>query len=218
MYDVTTLATPEVMHWAAAPISNWRDYCARHGYPFTVYEEKLLEGFHINWSKVEILRRHMQQGSGDYAVFVDADSMVIRPERDLDWLVERYPGKDILVSEDVRRFYGIPVPLSLLGYRECGIRPLNTGFLLVRKSARSLALLEEWIELGRDSLAHIADIFPREQWVLWRGLFKRHRDMIGIVGEEVVRCGNNKLFDAILPRSDATFVLHDKRLKRDTAR
>lgn len=215
MFDIATLATPEVAHWTAAPIANWQAYCDKHGYPFTVYDRKLLDDFHINWSKVEILRQSLNNGVGEYAVFVDADSVVIRDERSLSWLVERYPGKDVLVSEDVRRFFGLPVPLSILGFRECGIRPLNTGFVLMRKSDKSREMIEKWLDLGRTDLAHIADIFPREQWVLWRGLLREYRAQIGILGEEVVRCGNNRLFDAILPRSTKTFVLHDKRLKHD---
>ncbi len=207
------LATPHIDYYAEATQANWGAYCDRHGYRFTCWRETVLEDMHLIWSKIELMRRHMRDMTADWLAVVDADTCVNKPERTLAELVDAYPGKDFLISEDCTRRFGIPMPLSMRGVRSAGtLRPPNCGFMMIRRSDFGTRFLDEWLENGRHKYAHIADVFPREQWVLWLSLFRDQRDRIAVIGPEVMRMGNNPWLDPITTNWSDAFVLHDKRL------
>jgi len=126
--------------------------------------------------------------------------------------VHAHPGKDFIISEDCSRRFGIPLPFTLRAVISARtLRPPNCGFMMIRNSDFGVRFLDEWLENGRGRFAHIADVFPREQWVLWLSLFREQRDRIAVLGKEVMRIGNQPLLDWTTDWSDA-FVLHDKRL------
>ena len=167
---------------------------------------------HLIWSKIEWMRRHMRDMTADWLVVVDADTVVNRPERELAELVRAHPGKDFIISEDCSRRFGIPLPLSLRGVVSARtLRPPNCGFMMIRNSDFGVRFLDEWLDNGRGKFADIADVFPREQWVLWLSLFREQRNRIAVLGKEVMRMGNQPFLDRSTDWSDA-FVLHDKRL------
>ena len=211
-FDVAMLATPHIDHYAKATQANWQAYCDRHGYQFVCWRETVLDDMHLIWSKIEWMRRHMRQMTADWLVVVDADTVVNKPERELSELVRAHPGKDFLISEDCSRRFGVPMPLSLRGVLSARtLRPPNCGFMMIRASDFGIRFLDEWLENGRSKFKDIADVFPREQWVLWLSLFREQRDRIAVLGTEVMRMGNHPLLDRSTDWSDA-FVLHDKRL------
>jgi hypothetical protein len=151
--------------------------------------------------------------TSDWLVVVDADTVVNKPERELADLVRAHPDKDFLISEDCSRRFGIPVPLSLRGVVSARtLRPGNCGFMMIRASDFGRRFLDQWLENGRGKFAHIADVFPREQWVLWLTLFREHRDRVAVLGTEVMRIGNDPLLDRVATDWSDAFVLHDKRL------
>jgi hypothetical protein len=159
------------------------------------------------------MRRHMREMTSDWLVVVDADTCVNKPERTLAELVHTHPGKEFIISEDCSRRFGIPMPLSMLGVRSARtMRPPNCGFMMIRRSDFGTRFLDEWLENGRGKYADIADIFPREQWVLWLSLFREQRDRIAVLGSEVMRMGNNPWLDSMATDWSNAFVLHDKRL------
>ncbi|MGB5694821.1 MAG: hypothetical protein WBM46_04140 [Polyangiales bacterium] len=212
-FDVAMLATPNIDHYAAATQANWQSYCDRHGYAFTCWREVVLDDMHLIWSKIEWMRRHMRDMTADWLAVVDADTMVNKPERSLEALVQAHPGKDFLISEDCTRRFGIPVPLSARGVLSArSLRPPNCGFMIIRRSDFGKRFVDDWLANGRGKLSHIADVFPREQWVLWLSLFREQRQRIAVLGPEVMRIGNNPLLDRITPDWSDAFVLHDKRL------
>jgi hypothetical protein len=216
-FDVAMLATPHIDHYAEATRANWQAYCDRHGHRFVCWREAVLDDMHLIWSKIEWMRRHVREMSADWLVVVDADTVVNRPERELAELVLAHPGKDFIISEDCSRRFGIPLPLSLRGAVSArALRPPNCGFMMIRASDFGMRFLDEWLENGRGRFAHIADVFPREQWVLWLSLFREQRDRIAVLGPEVMRIGNQRLLDWSTDWSDA-FVLHDKRLPHFTS-
>ena len=211
-FDVAMLATAHIDYYATATQANWQAYCDRHGYKFTRWREAVLEDMHLIWSKIELMRRHMREMTADWLVVVDADTVVNRPGRRLEDLVLAHPGRDFLISEDCSRRYGIPLPLSLRGVVSARtLRAPNCGFMMIRNSEFGERFLDEWLENGRGRFAHIADVFPREQWVLWLSLFREQRDHIAVIGKEVMRMGNHPILDRLTDWDDA-FVLHDKRL------
>lgn len=214
-FDVAMLATPHIDHYALATAENWQAYCNRHGYRFTRWREPVLEDMHLIWSKIELMRRHVRSMTADWLLVVDADTVVNHPDRTLTDLVLEHPDQDLLISEDCARRFGIPVALSLRGVLcSRSLRPPNCGFMMIRRSRFAQRFLDEWLQNGRGKLKHIADVFPREQWVLWRSLFREHRDRIAVLGSEVMRIGNNRFLDSVATDWSDAFVLHDKRLPR----
>jgi hypothetical protein len=211
-FDVAMLATPHIDHYAKATQANWQAYCDRHGYRFVCWREPLLDDMHLIWSKIEWMRRHLRGTTADWLLVVDADTVVNQPERKLTDLVLAHPDKDFLISEDCTRRFGIPFPLSLRGVVSARtLRPPNCGFMMIRVSDFGRRFLDEWLENGRGTFSHVADVFPREQWVLWLSSFRKHRDRTEVLGAEVMRIGNQPVLDWSTDWSDA-FVLHDKRL------
>ncbi len=207
------LATPHIEYYAAATRANWQAYCDCHGYEFMCWREAVLHDMHLIWSKIELMRRHMRGMKADWLVVVDADTVVNKPERTLADLVLAHPGKDFLISEDCTRRFGIPVPLSVRGVVSArSLRPPNCGFMMIRACDFGTRFLDEWLENGRGKLSHVADVFPREQWVLWLSLFREQSERIAVLGAEVMRMGNNSLLDRMTTDWSDAFVLHDKRL------
>lgn len=213
-FDVVMLATPNIDYYAAETRANWQSYCDRHGYRFICWREVLLTDLHVIWSKLEMLRQQMQQSDADWVLLVDADTLVNKPEMQLSDLLDKHPGKDIVISEDVSRRWGIPVPLSFTSVRlSKSLRPPNTGFMYIRNNDYGRMFLQRWIDFAR-SAEHekAAATHPRTQRVLWSTLFQTDADKIGVLGAEVQRIGLNKFFDAISMNYRDAFVLHDKRL------
>ncbi|MCJ9428831.1 putative nucleotide-diphospho-sugar transferase [Kordiimonas marina] len=212
-FDVAMLATPNIDYYADTTKANWQAYCDRHGYEFTVWREPVLEDMHLIWSKIELMRRHLEKSKADWLVVVDADTMVNRPELPMTYLTEKHPGKDFIISEDVSRRFGIPIPLDTLSVRLCrNRRGPNCGFMMIRNNAYGLDFVTRWLAHGRGDCAHVADIFPREQRILWMTLFHTDRDHIAMLGDEVMRIGNNAFLDKFTTDWSQAFVLHDKRL------
>ena len=216
-FDVAMLATPEIDYYALGAQENWRAYCDRHGYSFTCWRSVVLDDMHLIWSKVELMRRHLRDMTADWLVVVDADTVVNKPDRTLAALVDAHPGKDFIISEDCSRRWGIPMPLSLKGVVSTrSLRPPNCGFMMVRNSDFGRRFLDEWLENGRGEYSQYADIFPREQWVLWLSLFRQYRQRIAVLGPEVRRVGNSPWFDPLASDWSDAFVLHDKRMPQQT--
>ncbi|WP_020400595.1 hypothetical protein [Kordiimonas gwangyangensis] len=215
-FDVAMLATPEIDYYADDTSENWRSYCQRHGYNFVLWREAVLPDMHLIWSKIELMRRHIEQTEADWLVVVDADTTVNLPDLPLSHLVEKHPNKDFIISEDVSRRMGLPVPLCTLSVRlSRSWRAPNCGFMMIRANEFGLRFVTEWLQHGRGDCAHVADIFPREQRVLWMTLFQTEAEKIAVLGPEVMRVGNNTILDRYFTNWDGAFVLHDKRLPRN---
>lgn len=215
-FDVAMFATHHIDYYAQTTAADWRAYCDRHGYRFVYWRDILIGDMHLIWSKIAWMSRHMRAMDADWLVVVDADTAVNRPEIELSDLVSAHPGKDFLISEDCSRRFGVPLPLSLRGVVSArALRPPNCGFMMIRASEFGRRFLQDWLDYGRGPYQHIADVFPREQWVLWLSLFRQHRDRIAVLGNEVMRIGNQPLLDWTTNWSKA-FVLHDKRLPNAT--
>lgn len=210
------LATPEIDFYAAHTTSQWRDYCARHGYHFRLERKRLVPDMHINWSKIELVRRTLAERRYDVVLLIDADTIIADPERRLEALLDDHPGKDLLFCPDTTRRFRLHWPLNFRSVFVCRAwRPPNAGFILMRSGDYARRFFDDWLSLAREGeLAKWADVHPRNQNVLWRGLFRRHRSRITVLDREVGRIGVNQALDGISITTDGAFVLHDKRLSR----
>ncbi len=185
-YEVIMLATPQIETYAWLAKANWRDYCLRHGYRFTVFDTHIVPDMHINWSRIEAMRHTLSHSDNDFVVLVDADTVVLRPELPLSHFCKN--NRDITFASDA------PFPRAkpdfrafFLKLRLARLKLPNGGFVLVRRNAFTVSFFTEWLDLGRGRLSHWADIHPRNQNVLWRGLLPRYGNKISILDKEVLR-------------------------------
>ncbi|MBI1364511.1 MAG: hypothetical protein GC153_00955 [Alphaproteobacteria bacterium] len=216
---IVMLATPEIEAYARHTKAGWRDYAARHGYEFRSESRRLIPDMHINWSKIELVRRTLAAKEFDILLLVDADTIIVDPARRLESILAAYPDKSLLFCADTTRRAGAHFPLNMKGAAICRTtRPPNAGFILMRVGKFVAGFFDEWLALARGPMAHWADIHPRNQNVLWRGLFRRHRKKVGVLDKEVARCGVNETLDRIALDCDGAFVVHDKRLPLEAER
>ena len=184
--DVIMLATPEVESYAWLAKGSWQSYCAQHGYRFTVFDRSLISDLHINWSKIEAVRRTLATSDRSYVLLVDADLVVLRPELPLSHLADNTKdivfGSDNLLPRPWPDLRNIAVKLRL----RMGSLP-NAGFMLARRNDFTRAFFTKWLELARGEMSDWADRHPRNQNVLWRGLVAAHRDHIGILDGRILR-------------------------------
>ncbi|MBI5506221.1 MAG: hypothetical protein HY899_15605 [Deltaproteobacteria bacterium] len=212
-FEVVMMATAEIAHYADPTRRSWERYCRRHSYDFLLFDRKILADMHINWSRLEMIRRRQRASRAEWIVLVDADTFVADEEFTLESLVAPYGDKEVLFAPDAARRFGIWLPLDLKGLVVCRTRrPPNGGFVVVRNSEFGRYFFDRWMSLARGPLRHMADRHPRTQGILWKGLYRQHRDRVAVMHGEVVRCGTNRLLDRISLDQAGAFVLHDKRL------
>jgi hypothetical protein len=215
LFDIMIMATPEIEIYTSRTLPNWELYASRHGYSLHVYDTKPLSEMHVNWSKIEHARRHLQASRADWMVVADADTWVNMPDRSLDEFVDvaERNGQDMVFSSDVSNWFGMLFPLNSLGVRECRrwICP-NAGFFAVRNNAAGNRFLDNWMKLALGTCADIADTPPRDQWVLWRGLFGPEPALFGLDTSCVLRVISEFHWQHLIRTGRQPFIVHDKRL------
>lgn len=214
-FDIMIMATPEIDIYTRKTLPNWQLYSSRHGYSLEVYDSKPLPEMHVNWSKIEHARRHLKASSADWMVVADADTWVNEPERSLDEFIgsAQRNGQDMVFSSDVSNWFGLLFPLSSLGVRECRRRICpNAGFFAVRNNDAGNRFLDDWMDLARGACAELADKPPRDQWVLWRGLFSPAPELFRLDTSCVLRVVSEFHWQHLVRRGRQPFIVHDKRL------
>lgn len=214
-FDIVIMATPEINIYTRKTLPNWELYASRHGYSLHVYDSKPLTEMHINWSKIEHARRHLETSNADWMVVADADTWINTPDRQMDDFIGEAAqnGQDLVFSSDVSHWFGMLFPLSFLGVRECHrwICP-NAGFFAVRNNEAGKRFMNDWMDLARGSCADIADTPPRDQWVLWRGLFRPQPQLFRLDTKCVLRVTSESHWQHLARLGQQPFIVHDKRL------
>lgn len=185
-FHIVMLATPQTDHYSGPPIRLWKSYARQHGYSFSVCRDRLINDLHINWSKIELVRKSLNQRSEDFLLLVDADTLVVSPSVPLGDLIKN--NNQIMFASDT------PFPRLSPDFRHLALRLRlrrarlpNAGFMLIKNTGFSQKFFTDWLQLARGKLAAYADIHPRNQNVLWRGLLNQHRTEIGIYKKEILR-------------------------------
>lgn len=213
--DVVVMATSDIDEYAIKTLTNWQSYCSQHGYTLKHYDEQVLPEVHINWSKIELAKRHLRNSDCDWMIVADADTWVCDRSRRLETFINDQAGIEAVFSSDASTRAGILLPLSLRGVWECRawICP-NAGFFAVRNSPEGQMFMDEWMDLPFGRLSHLVDIPPRDQLVLWRGLFRKWRNKIRIDRRNVLRVIDEFNWWQIKTFFGEPFIAHDKRLTR----
>jgi hypothetical protein len=186
--EVIMLATASIENYARYSRAAWEKFCAVRGYGFFHYPDKLLSDMHINWSKIEMVRRHLAATKADIVVLVDADTYVCDPKLKFCAIADSYPDKDLLFSRDCRNIGPLVLPLNYQAALKYKTRKLpNAGFVLIRNSEFSRKFFDKWLDLARNELRALADTHPRNQRVLWEGLYFQNADKIALLARQVER-------------------------------
>ncbi len=204
--DVIMLATAHLEHYACHSVRLWQAYCASRGYAFRRYPDQLITDMHINWSKIEMVRRHLRQSKADVVVLVDADTYVCPDAIEIEELLQAHQDKQIVFASDCRRLMGVPVPLNIpavLRHRTTHLP--NAGFVAIRNGAFSQWFFDEWLSLARNGLAELSDTHPRNQRVLWSGLYFQNIEKLGLLGRQVQRLYSSRQI-ASAQRHGASFI------------
>lgn len=204
--EVIMLATAELDHYALYSKRLWQKYCDARDYEFHAYSEILLPDMHVNWSKIEMVRQHLAGSTCDMVVLVDADTYVCNDESCLLELLLPHASKEIVFSSDCRTLGTLHLPINVpaaLRYRTAHLP--NAGFIAIKNGEFAKRFFASWLELARGSLSYLADRHPRNQRVLWEGLYFQNLDKLGLFGRQIQRVYSKGAVQAA-GRRGATFV------------
>lgn len=138
------------------------------------------------WSKATMVRRHLPHY--DYLLFIDSDAYFENTDYSVGEFVSRYVDGDtcIVAAEDCK------------SADKCYVADgLNTGVMLFKNCAKTMAILDEWIDAPNNAKCEKWKyVHPREQACL-NELMKHHGSAIRVV----------KVFDMSFG-TDGTWVRH----------
>jgi len=98
--DVVVMATSDIDEYAIETLANWQSYCSQHGYTLKHYDEQVLPELHINWSKIELAKRHLRHSDCDWMIVADADTWVCDHSRRLETFIDDQAGIEAVFSSD----------------------------------------------------------------------------------------------------------------------
>lgn len=78
------------------------------------------------------------------------------------------------------------------------LRLPNAGFILMENSKFTRDFFREWMAFAKNGLKHLSDRRPRNQRVLWRGLYFQNRDKVGLLDGRVRRLQSEAQLDRAL--------------------
>ncbi len=193
------LATSHIDIYTQYSIPMWKKYCDLHDYQFHLYQEQLLPDMAFTWSRIQMMLDHQKQTDADYLMMVDADTYIYHNMYDLsvDQILDQYlpEGKQILFQKDGSDRFGMYFSHNFkLSYELKRWTLPNAGFNIMANTPEVKQFLEMWIDLGQGRLKHLADIHPRTQNVLIRGVLQEPEmdDLVAYLPSRLVSKRNTK--------------------------
>lgn len=184
--DVLMLATNHIDVYTKYSIPMWEKYCGIHGYRFFHYKEQILPDMAFTWSRIQMLIGHREKTDADYIMMVDADTLIRHDMYNLsvEQIIEDHmpEGKQILFQKDGSNRMGLYFSHNFkLSHALKRWTLPNAGFNIMANTPQVKKFLKMWMDLGRGKLRHLADIHPRTQNVLIRGVLQ-DMEMDNLVG------------------------------------
>lgn len=167
---VIMLCTPNYEKKCRKNINIYKKYCSYYGYDFKIYKKNLNKDLHINFSKMEMVKKELLiNDNNEYLLMTDAD-ITIKKYIPLEKII-KYIGdvKNIASPKDVIRgiIFGNH---SLKIYQNSKI---NAGFILIKKNKRSFEIFDNWIKDAYGPCKHLRNVHPRNQNVFDNCTYKR---------------------------------------------
>ncbi|SHK74849.1 galactosyl transferase GMA12/MNN10 family protein [Reichenbachiella agariperforans] len=199
MIDILMLSTEHIDIYTQYSIPIWKKYCEIHGYKFCHYGEKLIPDMAFTWSRIKMIQDHFKTSDAEYVMMVDADTLIYKDqlELSLERLITQYMtgDKKILFQKDGSDRLGIYFSHNWKLSLEMKRWALpNAGFNIMKNSPEVHEFIDTWLELGQGKLKHLADIHPRTQNVLLRGVMLDPKldKLIGYLPSSIVSKRNTK--------------------------
>jgi len=199
MIDILMLSTEHIDAYTRYSIPIWKKYCDMHGYRFCHYGEKLIPDMAFTWSRIKMIQDHLEDTDAEYVMMVDADTFLFKDHMNLklETLIDKYMTGDKRIlfqkdgSERLGLFFSHNFKLSLELRR--WILP-NAGFNIMKNCEDVHRFIDTWLALGQGKLRHLAEVHPRTQNVLLRGLMvdPEMDKLIGYLPSKVVSKRNTE--------------------------
>lgn len=222
MIDILMLSTEHIEEYTKYSIPIWEKYCDMHGYRFCHYGEKLIPDMAFTWSRIKMIQDHFKETDAEYVMMVDADTLLFKDQLDLklETLIEKYMAgeKRILFQKDGSERLGLYFSHNFkLSFQLKRWTLPNAGFNIMKNCEEVHRFIDAWLELGQGKLRHLAEVHPRTQNVLLRGLMTDPKmdQLIGYLPSKVVSKRNTefcKHLSAMTKEQIATEIKkeHDK--------
>lgn len=160
-FTIVQHATPNIDAYSRFSISSIYKYCLTHGYQYYLVRENNKRNLFTHYTKIDALKALLEfskstNGKEEYIVFIDADMVLIEPERKLEWFVNTYGTShtEIFMPQDVGKE-------SHKKKRPC------TCFIIIKKSKAGLEIIDKWIDASLNIGKHNNKVHPYEQAVYW---------------------------------------------------
>ncbi|MEQ6166304.1 hypothetical protein AAOE16_03855 [Ekhidna sp. MALMAid0563] len=199
MIDILMLSTEHIDEYTKYSIPIWKKYCDMHGYRFCHYSEKLIPDMAFTWSRIKMIQDHFKETDAEYVMMVDADTLLYKDQLSLklETLIDEYMtgAKRILFQKDGSERMGLYFSHNFKLSMELKRWTLpNAGFNIMKNCEEVHRFIDAWLELGQGKLRHLAEVHPRTQNVLLRGLMvdSEMDKLIGYLPSKVVSKRNTE--------------------------
>lgn len=210
---IVVLCTPDY-EAGREGVAALRQYAARHGYEFRLYEKQLLQDLHINFTKMEIMRRELKQTDVDYTVLSDADIEVLRPDIRLESIINASRTRVVSMPQDAIRaeehynYWTLKEQAS--GF--------NAGFIIGKNGAPAVKIMQEWIKAARTECAAEAEMHPRNQRVFDKCVVPRYSDQVSVVPYMLAGVPSSAVFRHFFATAGGTAAKPDPKTAGGTPR
>ena len=159
-FTIVQHVTPNIDDYSKFSVASIYKYCLEHGYDYYLVRENNKRNLFAHYTKIDALKALLEfpknNAEDEYIVFIDADMVLIEPERKLDWFVETYgtSATQIFMPQDVGK------------ESKKEKRPF-TCVIIVKKSLEGLEIIDKWIDVSLSVGKHHNEAHPYEQGVYW---------------------------------------------------
>ncbi len=184
---VVQLATPNIDSYARYSIASVHEYCQLHGYQHFVQRSRTINDLHINWTKIDLLKASLNIPC-DYLVLFDADVVIAKLELNIEGFLKQYANENTEIMMPRDTYFAIGKRRKRRPPRN--IRP-NAGFVILRNSDVSKAIMQEWMDQARGEGSIYSDMHPRNQLVYWNFVMPKYLDRQVILPDHTTSNGKN---------------------------
>jgi SAM-dependent methyltransferase len=171
-----------------------KEYCNKYGFEYFSQTDNdtirnTSDNRAVQWYKIKFIQQQLEESNVDYIMFMDADAIFVKPEVDIRTIIENYPDKELIISED----FGPDI--------------VNTGVMIFKNTNWSVDFLKRiWEGGNKISRGKYRTDIWHEQTIVSAYLYVNDNDRDKTV--ILSPLDFNSINDNIL-RQDKTFIYHD---------
>ena len=108
--------TPNIFSYAKHSILNILSYAEKHNYAVIIYDQPFNNDVSMCWNKIVTIIENLK--NYQYLVWMDADAIIVNPNTKIESFIEKYPGYDLYLCEDI------------IIQKEC----INSGVMIIKNT------------------------------------------------------------------------------------